>query len=422
MSAPPFLRELRPLERDDGWLVPCPNVHASDGFAVLITADERAGRYRFQCLEAENGDLCGHERDLLKLFNLSDADVSLNGSTGERLSLRPLDSYRVRRLEWLDKPFLQRGAFILIGGRKGVCKGTFSCHIAARVTTGDLYGEPKRVLVVTSEDSIELDFLPRLIAAGGDPRMVAIVHGAFRLPDDIGWLREQALDLGDVGLIVIDPLGNHTGGKDTNAEGDIRTAIQDLNPLADELDTMIFGVRHLGKDSSRGALASVLGSVAFVDVPRAVILMAADDEDDMLFHAQVVAGNRGPRGSAGRAYRLELRDVDPATEITCLVPEGDSTKDVENLLSGRAPDAAPESRSAQARELILDILEDEGEQESDGFDARIANETGITAKTVRNIRGTLKNQGLIRATPVKDEHGTVTHWTVGRTLAPRTEA
>lgn len=341
------------------------------------------------------------------------------GRSAGKLSLRPLDTYRIRRVEWLDKPFLQRSAFHLLAGRKGVCKGTLLCGIAARVTTGDMYFEPKRVLVITSEDSIELDFLPRLIAAGGDPALVSIVNGSFKLPQDVGWLKSRALELGDVGLIVIDPLGNHTGGKDTNAEGDIRTAIQDLNPLADELDCMVFGVRHLGKDVSRGALASVLGSVAFVDVPRAVILMAADDEDDMLFHAQVVAGNRGPKSRSGRTYRLELRDVDPATEITYLLSAGDSTKDVENLLTGRSPDAAPESRSAQARELILDILEDEGEQESDGFDARIANETGVKAKTVRNIRGVLKNDGLIRALPAKDEHGTVTHWIVSRTLAPR---
>ncbi|MGI8423040.1 MAG: hypothetical protein ACR2NO_02800 [Chloroflexota bacterium] len=44
--------------------------------------------------------------------------------------------------------------------------------------------------------------------------------------------------------------------------------------------------------------------------------------------------------------------------------------------------------------MILDILEDEGEQESDAFDARIAHEIGITAKTVRNQRGNLKNDGL----------------------------
>jgi hypothetical protein len=348
-------------------------------------------------------------------------DVEFAPDIPARLTLRPLDTYRIRRVEWLDKPHLQRGAFHLLAGRKGVCKGTWLCGIAARVTTGDLYGEPKRVLVITSEDSIELDFLPRLIAAGGNPALVEIVNGPFQLPHDLDWLKMEALKLGNVGLIVIDPLGNHAGGKDTNAEGDTRAAIQDLNPLADELDCMVFGVRHLSKDSSRGALASVLGSTAWVDVPRCVILMAADDEDDLLFHAQVVAGNRGPKSATGRAYRLELHDVEPATAITCLIAEGESTKDVENLLKG-ANTPEPESRSGKARELILDILDTEGEQESDRFDARIATETGITAKTVRNIRGTLKNDGLIRATPAKDEHGTVTHWTVSRTLAPRENA
>ncbi|MEO5575050.1 MAG: AAA family ATPase [Gaiellaceae bacterium] len=360
--------------------------------------------------------------ELHELLAPTHVDIEFAPDIPARLSLRQLDSYRIRRVEWLDKPHLQRGAFHLLAGRKGVCKGTWICRTAARVTTGELYGEPKRVLVITSEDSIELDFLPRLIAAGGDPSKVAIVNGPFQLPGDIDWLRAQAQKLGNVGLIVIDPLGNHAGGKDTNAEGDTRAAIQDLNPLADELDCMVFGVRHLSKDASRGALSSVLGSTAWVDVPRAVILMAADDEDDMLFHAQVVAGNRGPKSATGRAYRLELHDVEPARDITCLTAEGESTKDVEQLLNGRSADAAPESRSAQARELILDILENEGEQESDAFDARISAETGISAKTVRNIRGTIKNDGLIRATPAKDELGTVTHWTVSRTLAPRTDA
>ena len=100
-----------------------------------------------------------------------------------RLFLRNLSTYGIRPVVWLDKPFLQRAAFILVGGRKGVCKGTWLSRVAARCTTGDLYGEPKRVLVITSEDSIELDFLPRVVAAGGDPSMIEIVNGAFRLPN-----------------------------------------------------------------------------------------------------------------------------------------------------------------------------------------------------------------------------------------------
>ena len=333
------------------------------------------------------------------------------------LSLRGLDTYEIRRVEWLDKPFLQRSAFHLLAGRKGSCKGTYLCGLAARVTVGDLYEAPKRVLVVTSEDSVELDFKPRLMAAGGDPSLVEIVAGPFRMPADIPWLKTQAERLGDVGLVVIDPIGNHLGGVDTDREGLVREAIAPLNAVADELDCIVFGVRHLGKDASRGALASVLGSTAWVDGPRAVVLMARDDEDEMLFHAQVVAGNRGPR-SNGRAFRLELVDVPPAREITLAVPAGDSAKDVETLLGATRGDTTT-SRSAQADELILDILEAEGEQESDALDARVAAETGIAAKTVRNRRSDLARAGLIKPQPVKDEHGNVVVWRVRRTQAPR---
>jgi predicted transcriptional regulator len=374
---------------------------------------EDAGRPEWQDDEAAIADIADY-------FGSKHDEVTSGNGNGKppRLALRNLASYAIRRVIWLEKPFWQAAAFILLAGRKGACKGTYLARHAARVTNGELYGKPKRVLVITSEDSIELDFLPRVVAAGGDPSMVEIIVGPFRLPDDISWIREQALALGDVGLIILDPIGNHTGGRDTDKEGPVRDAIQDLNPLADELDCMIVGVRHLGKDASRGALASVLGSTAFVDVPRCVILMARDDEDDFLFHAQVVAGNRGPRSSAGRAFRLELADVPPAEEITRLAPAGDSTKDVEELL-GVTSIRSDASRSARATELILDILEADGEQESDTLDARVAHETGLAAKTVRNARSALAKDGLVRSNPTKDEYGEIICWTVSRTSAPR---
>jgi hypothetical protein len=46
-------------------------------------------------------------------------------------------------------------------------------------------------------------------------------------------------------------------------------------------------------------------------------------------------------------------------------------------------------------------------------------ETGIAAKTVRNLRGELKNEGLINAWPEKDENGEIQRWMIGRTLAGR---
>ena len=341
------------------------------------------------------------------------------------LRIKSLGDFKLDRVEWIDKPFLQRAAFHLLAGRKGVCKGTYLAGLCARMSTGRL-GETRRVLVITSEDSIRLDFGPRVTLAGGDPGLIDIVQGDFMLPRDIGWIKGTAQAIGNVGMIVIDPIGNHIGGIDSNGEHAVRPAIGPLCDLADDLDCMVIGVRHLTKSAANGALASVLGSTAWVDVPRAVILMAADDDDpEWTFHMQVVAGNRGPKGG-GRRLKLHLRDLtvpgdpEPIPDITFVADDGASDKDVEDLLThGGTKDSKSKSEQAGAR--ILSILEDEGEQESDTLDARIAAEFGLAAQTIKNIRAKLSKAGLIRAVPPRDERGEIAEggkWHVKRTHAP----
>jgi hypothetical protein len=192
-----------------------------------------------------------------------------------------------------------------------------------------------------------------------------------------------------------------------------------LNSIADEYECLAFGVRHLTeKECARGVLAAILGASAWVHVPRAVLAVVRDTEDAHVSHVQWVAGNRLPPDTPGRMFRIEgvlLPGLE--NEVTRAVWIGDSTRDVEEMLAaGREREP---SKSAAARELILDILENEGEQESDGFDARVARETGLTAKTVRNLRAQLKDAGLIKPFPEKDEYGTVERWTIRRTQAPR---
>jgi hypothetical protein len=152
-----------------------------------------------------------------------------------------------------------------------------------------------------------------------------------------------------------------------------------------------------------------------VDTPRAVVMIAPDDVDPAVRVIQVVAGNRSPNGAA-QAFRIDAVAVPGLTEpITLAVELGESSKSVDNLLAMKMPD----SKSAAARELILDILEHEGEQESDELDARVAGETGISAKTAKNVRSELARDGLVKAYPDKDEFGEILRWKVTRSAALR---
>lgn len=329
------------------------------------------------------------------------------------LALRatPLSSIEMRSIEWYEKPLWQKSAFQLLAGAKGSGKGTYLAGLAARFSCGGM-----NVLFVSTEDSTAIDLKPRLVAAGADLDRCYVIQQHVQLPADVDALRNLALDHHPVGLLVIDPVANHIGDRDSNGEAHVRDAIAPLNKLADDLSCLLIGVRHPGKDRSRGALASILGSTAWVDTPRAVVMIAVDDDDQDVRVIQVVAGNRARNGSA-QAFRIEAVEVPGLAEpITRAVDLGASTKSVDTLLAATKREP---SRTAGARDLILDILDDEGEQESDTLDARVALETGLAAQTIKNARTALGKDGLLKSYPDKDETGAITCWKVYRTAAPR---
>jgi hypothetical protein len=321
---------------------------------------------------------------------------------------------------FVDRPLWQARAFHLVVGRKGVGKGTVLADLAARFTRNE-FGEERSVVWISSEDSPSIDIHPRVVAAGGDPDRVAIVKTWVQLPKDLSRLGTLVDEIGDVGLLIVDPVGNHITGKNSNAETDIRDAIAPLNEFADAHDLLAVGVRHLTqKEAKAGALAAVLGGSAWVQVPRAVIAIARDRTNGRVSHIQCLIGNRLPPETPGRRFEIEGVLLPDLTEpVTRTVWLGSSKEDVETLL-GEAQPREPSS-SADTRELILDLLDDApGQQmESDALDARVARETGLAAKTVRNLRAELKDAGLLRAVPEKDDRGLVVRWHVARTQAPR---
>jgi hypothetical protein len=348
----------------------------------------------------------------------SGVTTTLAGKTSE-IVWGSLADVEMKSIRYADRPFFQFAAFHLVVGEKNAGKGTLLSSLAAGVTNGKLGSKRGVIWIVAGEDSLSIDVKPRIVAAGGDPARVTIVtKGRIRIPQHLGEVRRKAEDLADIGLIVFDPIGGNLGsGKNSNADTDIREAIDQLNNLADELDTIIVGVRHLGKDRSRGALAAVLGGVDWVNVPRAVLAIAVDDDDEDIRHLQLITANRAKRGEAGRAFRIEGITLAGLTEpVTRAVTIGTSEKDVESLLA-----LAKGSRTGAARTMLLDILEVEGEQESDSLDARVAQATGAAIKTVKNTKSDLKDKGLLKFRPEKDAQGKILKWFVSRSNAPRTD-
>jgi putative DNA primase/helicase len=214
-----------------------------------------------------------------------------------------LSDVDLAEVAWHWKPFVQVGTFHLLAGEGKVGKGVWLSTLAAAITRGqtDATDEPQNVIIVASEDSAAVDLKPRIVAAGGDPSRIVLLQRHLLLPRDIEYLEEkigQERAGSQTGLVFIDPVANHIGNASSDDETSVRAAINELNYVAERTNCTIIGVRHLNKSGG------VLGSGAWVNSPRIVLMFEQVDPNSSVRILTVHRTNRGSQGSQFY-YRLE---------------------------------------------------------------------------------------------------------------------
>src|SRR5215471_14629808 len=214
---------------------------AEDGAAsVLATIESGAKAGRAQPRRAPND---GGEQD----------KQSNEEAAGEDAALRVVDAddLEMRGVEWLWVGRFALGKFGLIAGMPDMGKGQIGAFITAAVTAGIELpcGEgttPQgNVIWFNAEDDARDTVLPRLVAAGADPKRVRFVNGAradgedrmFSLVTDLQLLRKEIKRFGNVVLVIIDPVSAYLGvGKvDGRSATDVRGVLTPLKDMAEEL-------------------------------------------------------------------------------------------------------------------------------------------------------------------------------------------
>src|SRR5262249_42922187 len=131
-------------------------------------------------------------------------------------------------VEWLWPGRVAVGKTTLIGGDPGLGKSQFSIFVASTISQGGVWPcregtSPKRgVIMLSAEDGVADTIVPRLMAAGADREKVKIVTAVrqedgtgrriFSLTQDLDALETLITKLGDVGLVIIDPVDAYIGG------------------------------------------------------------------------------------------------------------------------------------------------------------------------------------------------------------------
>lgn len=321
-------------------------------------------------------------------------EVDEDASEAEKaLSIVTADRIQMKAVRFLWKPFLQRSAFHLLVGPKGAGKGTVLAWLAAQMTQG-FEGEAARaVLWISTEDSFEIDVKPRFVAQGGDERLLLAVRQSVKLPDDLPALEAVCREW-DVGLVVIDPIVGAVGSVNSNDEGPVVAAIGGLNALADELDLAVIGVRHIGKGADRNALDRVLGNVAWVNTPRAVLGMAQDDS--RVVTLEVLASNRVRAGSSFdfQIQEAELPGLDGV--VTKVSMKGWSNRSMDEVLASRREKG---SKIPEVKEWLLERLQEGEDFTKEQLTPECIEKFGVGKASIDKAATALKEEGLLRFVP-----------------------
>lgn len=321
---------------------------------------------------------------------------------------------------WLWRGRIAQGKLTIIGGHPGISKSTLTIDMAARVTVGGRWpcGEgtaPKgSVVMLTSEDDVGDTIRPRLAAAGADVHRVHVLKGmkekgssnrrGFDLTSDIAALEVVVRKLGDVAMIIIDPVTAYMGkpGKlDSHRVTDVRAMLEPLQDMAARCGAAVIGINHLSKGGSAEALMRFLGSVGMVATSRASYLVARDKENPDRRLLLPAKNNLGD-DRTGFAFKAVLKPTGyekPPYAIAVAWEEETVNITADEALAAEAIDAdGRRSEGAEtAKKLIGEMLRDGPraaiEFEQRARDLSISDKSMRTAKRALGVRTAKKGAG-----------------------------
>jgi hypothetical protein len=217
------------------------------------------------------------------------------------LELVAATEVKMNAVQWLWPNRIAVGKLTLLAGLPDQGKSQVSCDIAGRVTTtnGDNKSWPCKggvaptgnVIIFSAEDDPSDTLKPRLLAAGADLSRVKFVkmvktesgdRRMFDLAADLDQLRIAIDTVGDVALVIFDPLNAYFGhGRvDTFRNSDVRAVLSPLSDLAAERKVAILGLLHFNKKTDvTNVMLRISDSLAFVAAARAVYAVIPDEEN-----------------------------------------------------------------------------------------------------------------------------------------------
>jgi putative DNA primase/helicase len=332
-------------------------------------------------------------------------------STSELESICASD-VKMTGIKWLWPDRFAVGKLGLIAGLPDEGKGQALAFVVAQVTNAgkwpmnEGHAPSGNVVVFSDEDDRQDTLVPRFAAAGanlGRIHLIKMVRASddksrmFSLISDLDALRRKIKGIGDVKLVIIDPISAYLGvGKiDSFRTTDVRAVLTPLTALATELKVAIIGVMHFNKKTDvTNALLRISDSLAFGAVARHVYGVIDDAENKRKLFVRAKNNVAAKHKNQTLAYRFLESEVgtDEDTGEPIKAPYIVWDPQYVDVTAIEAMQAASDTRSPalkdEAKKFLREILaqgpvpKDEVEEAADG--------NGISERTLKRAKHELK--------------------------------
>ncbi|MGR3703792.1 MAG: bifunctional DNA primase/polymerase [Paracoccaceae bacterium] len=287
--------------------------------------------------------------------------------------------------QFLAYPYIVKGAVTVLDGNMGQGKSTFTCALAAAVTTGTPPPFVKEidkgtVLFMSAEDDPSRVLKPRLLKAKADVSKVRYQEEPFSLDERGLTLLRLELASNTPALVVIDPIiAFMKEGADGNKATETMHFMVQIDQLAREFDTAILIVRHLRKARADHAMHQGIGSISISARVRSGLILAPHPGNP---RKRAVAHAKSNYSEPGPTIVFEMESSGPRSHPTVIWHPCEPDLTAADIL---ATPEAERGRPPKQRDTATDWLESmlrRGPLKKTVLDAR-AKKEGITNSTLR---------------------------------------
>lgn len=267
-------------------------------------------------------------------------------------------------IKWLWRDYIPLGMYTVLAGDGDTGKSAMLIDFCARVTSASMWPDGRgraprgRVILFNIEDNKRLILKARLEAAGVDLDLIRVYSRTWTYEDGtedpIDFTQKEHRDIleamiaaDDAALVVIDPIVSYMHGVNLNDENEVRAVLDPLSEIAGKRNCAIIGNMHHGKGhkNAGNVNASILHSVAMVNVPRSVLQVASTDEELETRHVRVFEQTKYNVSEYQPPLQYIIEVVDMQTGK--VIPHGTIVEDPSTRIKylGRATTSIRELRS-----------------------------------------------------------------------------